>query len=1071
MTDLDIKKRLDPLLKKLSDEKSLDVAEEVVSFVMELLNQKSESRYLLNIPRIDAELSRFELAPNFARQAAAFEIPVSQPDIFDTKLFWVKKTTKTNLSWLVGTTPNFEDSEANDYKNIGIDFVIPSTCDSLIILLSNRYKIRSLELKGHITHTQNEIFSSWKNINPAGIDDLKEQKKSIHTKLWDSFNFEPINRKFYLELVEHFSLLVHHLEKTYGRKSSVMFTTRLIGRILFIWFLRKKNLINQNMNYFEVKDPYDQSTYYRSKLETLFFETLNKEMLERQHGDTGTPYLNGGLFDISSTDFFNDEKLTFPNGYFNQLFETLSKYNFTVDESSPDFQQVAIDPEMLGRIFESLLSEEIDELTGSSKKKITGAFYTPREIVNYMCEQSILEYLKTKVPDSPDRDKRLEELIRLPETIFRDQDQNKRRDWKPYSEAIIKALDGDGQDSLTILDPAVGSGAFPMGMLHLLTKIYGRLDSKYEKNISKLKRSILSKSLYGVDIEQTAIEICRLRAWLSIIVDIPEADEVEPLPNLDFKFVCANTLFPLDNPHQNSLYDDHQLKEKLISIRNDYYKTNVKSKKIKLQTEYTRLISNGGLFDSMKTQQLKSYHPFDVGSSAEFYDPELHHGVKSFDIVIGNPPYIKEFTSKKSFDGVRGSPYYQGKMDLWYIFACQGIDYLKEKTGILSFIATNNWVTNSGASILRKKVLEDTQILKLIDFGSYMIFDTASIQTMIMIFSKNKLTSTYEFDYRRLTGSNPRLDDVVGLLNGVKADNAFFLEAKLDPEAYKNKFLVFGEDSVEKILNKISSQGKFRLSDKDVTNGVHPHPDYLNKKMVESLGGDFKVGQGVFALNKEKVDGLGLANNETDLIKPYYSVTKLVNRYFCNPQNSEFIIYTDSSFKNKNSLDEYPNLKKHLDKFSSVITSDNHPYGLHRSRQERFFKGDKIVSIRKCSIPSFSYVNFDSYFSAAFYILKPNNIDLKFLTGLLNSKLIAFWLNHRGKKQGSAYQIDKAPLLEIPIAVPDDVKPFTNLVDQIMSLRLNTQNSTEIEVELDGLIYGLYGLTDSEITKIENLFS
>ena len=174
MTDLDIKKRLDPLLKKLADEKSLDVAEEVVSFVMELLNQKSESRYLLNIPRIDAELSRFELAPNFARQAAAFEIPISQPDIFDTKLFWVKKTTKTNLSWLVGTTPNFEDSEANDYKNIGIDFVVPSTCDSLIILLSNRYKIRSLELKGHITHTQNEIFSSWKNINPAGIDDLKE---------------------------------------------------------------------------------------------------------------------------------------------------------------------------------------------------------------------------------------------------------------------------------------------------------------------------------------------------------------------------------------------------------------------------------------------------------------------------------------------------------------------------------------------------------------------------------------------------------------------------------------------------------------------------------------------------------------------------------------------------------------------------------------------------------------------------------------------------------------------------------------------------------------------------------
>lgn len=751
MTDLDIKKRLDPLLKKLAEEKSLDVAEQVASSILELLNLKAENRYLLNIPRIDAELSRFELAPDFARQAAAFEIPTDKPETFDPKLFWVKKTTKTNLSWLVGITPNYEDTEANDYKSIGIDFVVPSTCDSLIVLLSNRYKIRSLELKGHITQTQNEIFSSWKTIKPAGIDDLKDQKKVIHTKLWDSFNFEPINRKFYLELVEHFSLLVHHLEKIYGRKASVMFTTRLIGRILFIWFLRKKNLINQNMNYFDVKDPYDQSGYYKSKLEILFFETLNKEILERRHGDTTTPYLNGGLFDITSTDFFNDEKLSFPNGYFNQLFETLSKYNFTVDESSPEFQQVAIDPEMLGRIFESLLSEEIDEVTGSSKKKITGAFYTPREIVNYMCEQSILEYLRSRVPDSPDRDKRFEELIRLPETIFRDQDQNKRRDWKPYSEAIIKALDGDGQDPLTILDPAVGSGAFPMGMLHLLTKIYGRLDSKYEKNISKLKRSILSKSLYGVDIEQTAIEICRLRAWLSIIVDIPEAEEVEPLPNLDFKFVCANTLFPLDNPHQDSLFDDHQLKEKLISIRNDYYKSNVKSKKIKLQTEYTNLTSNSGLFDSMKTQQLKSYHPFDIGSSAEFYDPDLMSGIEKFDIVIGNPPYIDSETMVKN--GLlkereyisKNYKFASGNWDIYIAFFERGLGLLKSD-GNLIFITPDKWISKNFGLNFRKSNLSH---FKNITHVGRNVFESAKVDSIITQITNKNIDSIEVGDFSR----------------------------------------------------------------------------------------------------------------------------------------------------------------------------------------------------------------------------------------------------------------------------------------------------------------------------------
>jgi adenine-specific DNA-methyltransferase len=1067
MTDLDIRKQLDPLLKKLSDEKTLDVAESVASVVLELLNLKTESRYLVNIPRIDAELSRFELAPNFDRQAAAFEIPVNRNDIFDPKLFWIKKTTKTNLSWVIGVAPNFEDAEANDYKSIGIDFVVPSGCDSVIILLSNKYKIRSLELKDHLTHTQFEILSSWTQIKVDGIEDKSQLKKEVHLKLWESFNFEPTNRKFYLELVEHFSLLVHHLEKTFGKKASVMFTTRLIGRILFIWFLRKKNLINQSMDYFTVEDPLDQITYYRNKLEFLFFETLNKEISERKTDDLLTPYLNGGLFDISNTDFFNDNKLTFPNGFFNHFFDTLGKYNFTVDESSPEFQQVAIDPEMLGRIFESLLSEEIDEASGSSKKKITGAFYTPREIVNYMCEQSILEFLKSKVPYSPERDRRIEELIQLPETIFRDQDQNKRRDWKPYSEAILKALDGEGRNSLTVLDPAVGSGAFPMGMLHLLTKIYGRLDPKYEKNISKLKRSILSKSLYGVDIEQTAIEICRLRAWLSIIVDIPEGDVIEPLPNLDFKFTCANTLIPLDSEKQVTLFDDHQLKEKLIAIRDEYFSTSKKIKKKSLQDEYGKLTHQEDIFENKKTKQLKSYQPFDTASCSEFYDPELHHGVNSFDIVIGNPPYIKEFTSKKSFDGIRESPYYQGKMDLWYLFACQGIDYLKEKTGVLSFIATNNWVTNSGASILRKKVLEDTQILKLIDFGSYMIFDTASIQTMIMVFSKNKCSSSYQFDYRRLSGSNPRLDDVVGLLNGVKADNAFFIEAKLDPETYKNKSLVFNQSDSEELLNRIKGKANFFLDPKkEVAQGIVAPQDSLSKKSAEVLGGDLKIGSGIFVLSNDEVKALGLTTQEMNLLKPYYTTTEL-DKFSKIKDNSYWIIYTDSSYKNPKSMDKYQKLKNHLDDYRDVITSDNKPYGLHRSRDVNFFTGEKIISRRKTPEPHFTLTNFDCYVSQTFNVIKTSRVNMKFLTGLLNSKLMFYWLKHKGKKQGEMLQVDKEPLMDLPICIPSDYSPYIKLVDRILELRASSSDSSGLEKELDQKIYDLYELSVDEVEGLE----
>ena len=398
MLDLSIKNQIDPLLKKLASKKSLDVAEEIISVILNLIGIKCEKRQLLNIPRIDAELPRFELAPGFARQAAAFKIPIDKSNIFDINFFWIKKISQSNLSWLVGITPNFEDSEVNNYKNIGIDFVIPSECDRIIILLSNRYKVRSLELKDKIYPTQNEIFLSWTNTKINEKEDIQKIRHFIHSQLWDSFNFEPINNKFYLELVEHFSILVNHLEKKFGKKPSVMFTTRLIGRILFIWFLNKKELINQNINYFEVDNPLDQISYYRNKFEVLIFDTLNKEISDRQNKDKITPYLNGGLFDISETDFYNNKELTFPPGFFNQLYETLNKYNFTVDESSPNFQQVAVDPEMLGSIFESLLAEQIDEDSGKSKRDESGAVYTPREIVSYMCEETIIEYLKEKFP-------------------------------------------------------------------------------------------------------------------------------------------------------------------------------------------------------------------------------------------------------------------------------------------------------------------------------------------------------------------------------------------------------------------------------------------------------------------------------------------------------------------------------------------------------------------------------------------------------------------------------------------------------------------------------------------------
>ena len=391
---------------------------------------------------------------------------------------------------------------------------------------------------------------------------------------------------------------------------------------------------------------------------------------------------------------------------------------------------------MLGRIFESLLAEQIDENTGNSKKKATGAFYTPREIVSYMCEQSLGEYLKTKVPYTPDRDSRIDELLRMPEALFRDQDQNKRRDWKPYRESIIKALEGTKTEpALTVLDPAVGSGAFPMGMLHLLTKIYSRLDSKFEKDISGLKRDILSRSLYGVDIEQTAIEITRLRAWLSIIVDIPEGEKVQPLPNLEFKFVCANTLIPLDDSKQATFFTDHDLKDKLITIRDDYFRTSSKTKKEKLQKDYLKLTQVASLYDNKKTQQLKSYKPFDISASSEFYDPELMHGVQAFDVVIGNPPYVRQEEIKQFKNDFKN--YYKvfsARSDLYTYFYERGMSLLINK-GNLIYISSNKFMRARYGVYLRDLIRNCFDILEVVNFGSVHKFE--AITNTLILFLKN----------------------------------------------------------------------------------------------------------------------------------------------------------------------------------------------------------------------------------------------------------------------------------------------------------------------------------------------
>jgi hypothetical protein len=405
-------------------------------------------------------------------------------------------------------------------------------------------------------------------------------------------------------------------------------------------------------------------------------------------------------------------------------------------------------------------------------------------------------------------------------------------------------------------------------------------------------------------------------------------------------------------------------------------------------------------------------------------------------------------------------------MDIWYMFACNGIDFLKDN-GCLCFIATNNWVTNAGASLLRNKVISDTKILQLCDFNDYMIFDTASIQTMVMLFQKNNHDDNYVFDYRRLHGDN--LTDVIDLFNHRLTDKTEFLSPTINREFFSGKYLTFSANDC--ILDKMRhTDNVVYLSSDEIAQGIVFPQDFLNSKGQEKLG-HHQVGDGIFGLTTDELINLKLSDDEQRLIKPYFT-SEQISRYYTSKQNTLWMIYTNSEFKKTGSMAYYPNIKRHIDQFSSILTSDNKPYGLHRARKQDFFEGEKVICQRKCvGRPVFSYSDFDCYVTQTYIVIKTTKINSKALVGILNSTAVAFWLKNRGKMQGANYQVDNEPLQQIPIAMPTELEQsrLTDKVNLILDLKADNPlaNTSLIEYEIDIIVYHLYDITYDEILAID----
>lgn len=676
--------------------------------------------------------------------------------------------TKAKISAITQLTPNWEDSKLTMHPNysVGIDFFLNYEGNSLKIVITNQGNLRVLEISEHLSNTQIEILENIKGCFlfngidvETGVRVPFEPQRTIHRTLWNAFELQQVNKKFYDGVADHFSELYQHLKSNPPKDANVdfidnetkLFSSRLLGRLLFLWFLKKKSIINHEMDYFGVGD-LTSTEYYQNKLKTLFFNVLNTPVESREYDDVLTPYLNGGLFEPHINDWVDCE-ISFPVNWFGSLFKHFNKFNFTTDESTLDYEQVAIDPEMLGRVFENLLASIRPETEASANERSKkGAFYTPREIVTYINKESLKEYLKTYVDNENDH-KGIDSLIEMNDARYlENKSSGISKLWGERSDEVkIKLL--EALDNLKILDPAVGSGAFPIGMLQLLVKTYERLSGTYDAKFKKhrllksselsdsylTKLSILRNNLYGVDIEPMAIEIAKLRSWLSLIVD--DKGEIEPLPNLDFNFVCANSLIMLDKPIQVNLFENLSYEEEIVRLREEYFQTHDKDAKKLLKAKFSELY-HSKLEDDAKTkrvQQLRSWNPFEADKPAEYYDSKLMFNVDGFDLVIGNPPYIHfEDIKEESKNIYKPLKYktYEARGDIYTLFYEMGINVLKDG-GHLCFITSNKWMRTGYGEKLRNYLVNNTFPKLLIDLGSG-VFESATVDTNIVLIQNNE---------------------------------------------------------------------------------------------------------------------------------------------------------------------------------------------------------------------------------------------------------------------------------------------------------------------------------------------
>ena len=803
---------------------------------------------------------------------------------------------------------------------------------------------------------------------------------------------------------------------------------KMMGRIVFLYFLQSKGWLAGNLHYMHdlFYDASDEvkGNFLDKVLEPMFFGLLNTKPEDRSSAPLVNgvgvkyipnadeiPYLNGGLFQQEKIDEVDS---VFPAGMFQSLFDFFDSYNFTIDENDPNDAEVGVDPEMLGKIFENLLEDNKDK----------GAFYTPKEIVRYMCQESLTAYLQTGIEDAEVKE-HIANFVKTKDV----------EELGGASSELAMSIDQKLID-VKICDPAIGSGAFPMGLLRELYACRKSIEIFEEDNAADIKRHIIQNNIYGVDIEKGAVDIARLRFWLALIID---EKEPMPLPNLDFKIMQGNSLLEsykgvdLDVTSKK-LKTGKDTKKTRGVLSLGFEETDVQKTIQDLVKSYFSITDH--TLRAQRRQQIDKYVKDYIKICAEgnhevqdavdeleipndqfflwhtYFADVFEQG--GFDIVIGNPPYgvsIKDDYRKAVVASWGNVPDYE----IYYYFIVLAAPLLKEK-GIMSYIIPNTFLFNTFAKHFREMLVEKWNVLEILDCTKFPIFESAVVRNAINLFQKDSEGSK-QVGYRNTA-------NVTSFSDLLEREREFMTVESLLAMNQNWGLAYFLPTSIRNVVNLISSSP---LAVKDV------FPE---------------ISQGLIAYDKYKGQSEKIIKSRAYHSFVYKDGLKKwlwgedVTRYNLTWNGKEYIDYCN---------------------------------GIANPRNPSFFVGKRML-VREITNPSIfaALIEIEAYNDPSIIIVKESrDYPIEILVGIMNSKLATFFhFNHSPKATKGAFPkilVQDIKEFPLPKVNSDERKILMRLVDDVTTIKKGKSiaETSALENQIDFLVYHLYGLTYDEVLIVD----